>query len=127
MNTLNFVTELWGIFMVVVPLALLVNQGLIRKIFTFAEDELVLLFGGMISFMIGVASVLSYNVWTANWGTVITVFGWIAILKGICLLFFPAWSKKMHNMLKDKEWISYLLLVAVFIGLFLSYAGFVMK
>jgi hypothetical protein len=127
MNTLNFVTELWGIFMVVASLSLLVNQGLIKKIFTFADDELTIFFGGILTFIIGVASVLSYNVWVYNWTVAITIFGWVAILKGICLLFFPSWSRKMHNMLKDKEWIPYLLLVAIFIGCFLVYAGFVLK
>lgn len=127
MNTLNFVAELWGIFMVVVPLSLLINQGLIKKIFAFVDDELVMFFGGMLTFIIGVASVLSYNVWSANWGLIITIFGWIAILKGIMLLFIPAWSRKINDKMKDKEWMPYLLLVAIFIGLFLVYAGFLLK
>lgn len=127
MNTLNFIIELWGIFIVVVPLSLLINQGLIKKIFAFAEDDLTIFFGGILSFIIGLSSVLNYNTWAYNWTVVITILGWIAILKGIALLFFPNISKKMHNKIKDKEWISYMLLVAIFIGCFLVYAGFVLK
>jgi ABC-type bacteriocin/lantibiotic exporter with double-glycine peptidase domain len=100
--------------MCVSPLALLCNHGLIKKIFIFADNDLTIFFGGILIFIIGVASVLSHNIWSVNWGLVITILGWVAIIKGIMLLFWPTMVRKINDKLRNKEWMPYLYLSVVF-------------
>ena len=58
----NYLAELWGIFMIVIPLALLINQNYLKKLFESAKDYQKLFCWGIINFVIGVAMVLAHNI-----------------------------------------------------------------
>lgn len=74
--------------------------------------------------VIGIASILGHNVWTNDWRAAVTIFGWIALIKGLTLLFAPEfisrWVKKMEN----ASFLPFTLVIGVFIGLALTYFGF---
>ena len=88
MDTLNFIAELWGFGFLSTGLALLINGKNIKKLFQFAESEIAMFYSGILVFLMGVASILSYNLWSSSWGVVVTVFGWLTVLKGLFLLFW---------------------------------------
>jgi hypothetical protein len=49
---------------------------------------------GMASIILGLASVLLVHSWGANWHTLITIFGWLALLKGITAGAWPEVARK---------------------------------
>jgi len=120
----NYLAQILGISMVVIPLALLIREKHLKRIFSSVETEECLLCWGLISFVIGIAMVLAHNIWVANWQVIVTILGWVALLKGLAILFFPdftrAWTKKIEN----KQWLPIALVIAVFIGLVITYFGF---
>jgi uncharacterized protein YjeT (DUF2065 family) len=120
----NYLAELWGISLVLIALALLINQKYLKRLFVEVENDATLLFLGIASLVIGVAMVLSHNIWVKNWQTVITVLGWVTLLKGLCTLFLPDHTKKCVKKMENSEWISVALVVLVFIGLAITYFGF---
>jgi hypothetical protein len=44
---------------------------------------------GMLTLVAGLAIVNAHNLWVADWRVIITVIGWIAILRGIASMMFP--------------------------------------
>ena len=120
----NYLAQIWGISLVIVPLALLINQKYLRRLFVEIENEASMFFWGIISLVIGLAMVLSYNVWTKDWSVIITIFGWLSLIKGLCLLFMPENAKKMAKKMENQQWLPIALVVAIFIGLVITYFGF---
>jgi len=124
MNLLNYLAEVWGIFLVVVPLALLVNQKYLKRLFVEIENEATMFFLGIVSLVIGLAMILAYNVWAKNWQVIITILGWLALIKGAAVLFLPEYTKKYAKKMEGAPVLPFALVILVFIGLVIAYLGF---
>lgn len=120
----NYLAEVWGISIVVVALALLIKEKHLKRLFAKIESEESLFVWGLVSFVLGIGMVLAHNIWVESWPVIITILGWLTLLKGLALLFLPeqmkAWSKKIEN----KQWLPIALVVLVFAGLIITYLGF---
>ncbi len=124
MDISNYLAEVWGISIVIVSLALLIKDKHIKSLFAKIETEESLFLWGFISLIIGLAMVLSYNVWTQSWQVIITILGWLALLKGLALLFLPEYIKKWAKKMENAPFLSYALIIMVLIGLVITYLGF---
>ncbi|MEK7080760.1 MAG: hypothetical protein AAB925_02940 [Patescibacteria group bacterium] len=120
----NFLAELWGISIVAVSLTLLVKEKYIKRLFAKIEAEESLFCWGFATFIIGLAMVLAHNIWVKNWQVVITIFGWLFLIKGLSMLFFPEFLKKWAKKIKDEQWLPIALVATLFVGLALTYLGF---
>jgi len=120
----NYLAEIWGISMVVIALALLIKETHLKHLFASMEKEENLFFWGFITFIIGVTMVLAHNIWEKDWRVVITIFGWASLLKGLTLLFLPEMAMELVKKIKNSSFMPFALLIAVFIGLALTYFGF---
>ena len=120
----NYLAEVWGISIVVVSLAFLVNEKHLKRLFAAIENEENLFCWGFISFIIGIAMVLSHNIWVKNWQVIITIFGWLALLKGLAILFCPECMKKWAKKIENAPFLPFALVIAVIIGLVITYFGF---
>lgn len=80
---------------------------------------------GFVILILGVLLVVSHSVCVFDWRIVITVLGWLVLLKGMGRIFFPDAIKRMVE--KKKENRKFILgEIAVFlIGLYLLYYGFI--
>ncbi len=120
----NYLAEIWGISIVAVALALLIKEKHLKKLFSEMETGESFFCWGFISFVIGVAMVLSHNIWVKNWQVIITIFGWLAILKGLALLFCPECMKKWAKKIENASFLPFALVIAVIVGLVITYFGF---
>ncbi|WP_420318558.1 hypothetical protein [Ekhidna sp.] len=81
------------------------------------------LLGGFMAIVGGMAMVNYHNYWVNDWRVIITIIGWIALIKGILILLFPLyfdWFKKLLLVRIGKG----LTIVIVAVGLFFTYLGF---
>jgi uncharacterized protein YjeT (DUF2065 family) len=124
MELSNYLAELWGVSLVVVSLAILTKPKYLKKLFAEVENEATMFFWGMVSLVIGLAMVLAYNVWLQNWQVIITILGWLSLIKGLAVLFFPEYTKKYAKKMENQQWLPIALVVLVFIGLVITYFGF---
>ncbi|MGD0576973.1 MAG: hypothetical protein ABSA74_02795 [Candidatus Staskawiczbacteria bacterium] len=124
MDFVNYLAQIWGISIVVISFALLVKDGHLKSLMAKIETDESLFLWGFISLIIGLAMVLSYNVWMQSWQVIITILGWLALLKGLCLLFMPEQMKKWAKKMYGQQWLSIYLIVLLFIGLVITYLGF---
>lgn len=49
----------------------------------------------VINLLIGFTVLTIYNYWTHDWTILVTIFGWLMVLRGVCLLFAPQVIVKM--------------------------------
>ncbi len=120
----NYLAEIWGITIVVISLAMLIKENYLRRALSLMEDDAYLFFGGVANFVIGIAMVLAHNVWVKDWQVIVTILGWIALLKALAMLFLPETTKNFARNMQSKNWLSTALVITVFIGLIITYFGF---
>lgn len=120
----NYLAELFGILFVVLPLSLLLNGKSLKWLFSKTANEENLLCWGLTGFTAGLAIVLGHNVWVKDWQVIITILGWIALLKGLALMFTPDLIKKCCKKVEDSPLLPFGLVVLIFIGLVIAYLGF---
>jgi hypothetical protein len=85
-----FLAKLIGPFFLVVGLSLLVNQAAFRSIADeFIRSPALVFLTGLIILAVGLAIVLTHNVWVANWRVLITLLGWLSIVSGALRLLAP--------------------------------------
>jgi len=97
-----------------------------REIPKLVENPTLLIFGGFLAIVLGYLIIHYHNTWEKNWTTVITVVGWIALIKGITLLMFPESFKIYRNTVFHEDYMFKLLIPITFIvGIALAYFGFV--
>jgi len=124
MDLSNYLAQIWGLFLIIVPLSMIINEKNIKIIFDITKEESKMFVWGIATFLLGLASILSHNIWTKNWQMIVTILGWGLFIKGVAILFFPEdiilFSKKFEN----KKWLPFALTIVIFLGLALSYLGF---
>ncbi len=124
METSILVARMFAVVYIVVGIGMVLNAAYFKKVFDgmWKESGMIVL-GGMMSLLAGFLLVTYHNLWVKDWTVVITVFGWLALLKGILIFLFPkpfaAFSKLF---LKNIQLFGVFALV---LGLFFGYFGYV--
>lgn len=124
MELSNFLANIWGLSFIVAGLSFLIYPKNIQKVIEAAENEATAFFMGIGTFVIGLAMVLSYNIWVYDWRVVITIFGWLSLIKGASLLLWPNFVINYSKRVGEARWLSYALVVMVLLGCVLIYFGF---
>lgn len=119
-----FLAKVLGLYLVITCLAVLVNEKLLKKaIKAYAQDMPILFFHGIFALLLGLTLVVSHNIWTSDWRVIITIIGWLALLKGVLRLFVPGqavkWGLKIYDKISPVVFIVFLV-----VGVYLAYVGF---
>jgi hypothetical protein len=94
MDTSLFLLKFWGWYCVIFFFILCFNPKRIKQIIEDIQDEKFTILISFLAIIIGLLNILFHNVWEANIRLVVTLFGWLALLKGIMLLTFPRTTTK---------------------------------
>ncbi len=119
-----FLAKVLGLYLVIVPLAVLVNRKhLPRLVEEFSTNLGLNILASFFALVLGLLLVVSHNVWTADWRVIITILGWLTLAKGVVRLLFLEQVQKLSR-ISLKPWYALVLVLFVLIGLYLSYVGF---
>ncbi len=119
-----FLAKVIGLYYVIVFVAVMVNRkNLPRLAEGFSENLALGYLAGFLAVVVGLLIVVSHNVWVADWRAIITVVGWLALLKGIVLMISPG-SAGRHEKLLRSPVIFVLYGVVLVLGVYLTYVGF---
>ena len=126
MQTSIFLAKLLGPILLVVGGALLVNR---KDLDALAQEllrsRLLLFLFGLIDLAIGLAIVLTHNVWVADWRLIITLLGWLLMVRGAVRILIPEHAKALGaKLLKNANAVTGSLAVTAGLGLVLSYFGY---
>jgi hypothetical protein len=80
---------------------------------------------GFITVIIGLLIVTFHNRWTKNWTVLITILGWLALVKGISLIAFPQFVRGLSERMFTDLGSRVFPYASLCIGLLFAYFGFV--
>lgn len=121
-----FLAQAWGLYMTLACLALLINKGSLKSLLGSMDSDGAVVMTGALSLIIGVLSVLAHNIWSGPaYVIVVTIFGWLALLKGFVRMAWPGHTRKMLDDIMQGGGANVLLVIALIVGVYLVYSGFV--
>jgi hypothetical protein len=102
MATSLFLARMIGPVLLVIGIALLINQGSVREMAgEFLASKALVFMSGVLSLLAGLAIVLTHNVWEAGWPVAITLLGWVMAIGGAFRIIFPDSVKSMGSAMLD--------------------------
>ncbi len=110
--------EFWGWYLIVFFTIIMINTKRVKQMYEYVKDEKLLFIISLIAIIIGLINIMMHNLWTSDWRIIITLFGWIALLKGIIFFSYPKLvnQKILSYWLK---WFPFLMVFMLFLGLYL--------
>jgi len=126
MTTSLFIAKLLGPVYVLVGVALFFKRQMFRAILQdFAGSPTLIYLAGFMGLLSGLALVLTHNFWTPDWRLLITLIGWIAIIRALATLFVPHYIVAVAvRIVKRPRWFLVAGVLNLAIGLTLSYFGY---
>ena len=127
MPTSVFLAKLLGPILLVTGVAMLVNR---KDLDALAQELLrsraLLFLLGFIDLSVGLALVLTHNVWVADWRIIITLLGWLLLVRGAVRLLIPDQIKAFATtFLRNTNAVTGSLAAVTVLGLVLCYFGYV--
>ncbi len=123
-----FLAKTWGIVLILIPVTMWFDRSNIEEIIKTIKTKEYIFMLGLFCLFLGSIMISGHNLWVSDWRTIITLFGWSALAKGIFLLSAPNLAIKILSMITGREILVKSFLVIIFIlGLYLSRVGFFFK
>ncbi|MBT5709277.1 hypothetical protein N8766_05260 [bacterium] len=125
MKTSRYIARVIGIVGILFILIVLASRGtMLDNLVEIMRDPGFLVQAGFMNLILGVAIVVGHNVWDGSWRVVITVIGYLALLKGIVLLAWPDVLVELsEGMIKSGMMPVQMLFATAFYG-WLAWLGF---
>jgi len=120
-----FLAKLLGLYGVIVTVGVLLNQKSYQKVIEdLSKNPALVYLAGIFALFFGLLIILSHNVW-AGWPVIITVMGWLGLIKGIWIIVFPgSFAKVLAYHIKNPAVLTLRLYVFLFLSVALIVLGF---
>ncbi|MGA7329963.1 MAG: hypothetical protein WBX25_37140 [Rhodomicrobium sp.] len=125
-QTSVFIARLLGPVFLTAGFALLLDGKRFREILReFIDSPALLYFAGFLGLLGGLALVLTHNVWLISWRLLITVMGWVTLVRALATMFRPQWIVAAGRVyLEHPAYISGAAVLSWVLGFILSYFGY---
>lgn len=125
MDISQFLAKVVGFYLVILGLACFTRRELLRTVIDdYFQNSALVVFGAAINLILGLLLVLSHNIWELNWKVIITIFGYLALLKGILHLFATQFSHRLAVKMRDSDAFVYAGVIYIALGAYLLYHGY---
>ena len=120
-----FLARVFGLYFVIMALALLVRPQGMNLLIETLKTTRVIYVSGLFALMLRIPLVIIHNVWDGTWRVVVTLIVWLVLLKGIFRVLFPgkivAW---VQGLAANTGLVKALVWLMLAIGLYLVFVGF---
>ena len=119
--------QLLGLMYLAVGLGMLLNPQYYKQMFVdFKTSVAVMYLGGIFAFAIGFLLITFHNIWVKDVSVIITIVGWMALLKGISILVLPKMMRKTIDVFINVKATTLQIMAAFIIalGVILAWLGF---
>ena len=89
MHIANKLAILAGSAFLVVGLSLFINPYVSTAMNDLVNNQGLLWVTGLVTFVMGTVMLALYNTWSKSWRVLVTIIGWLALIKGAVLMLFP--------------------------------------
>ena len=126
MNTTIVLARISGIMCLLIGLSVMNKKFMAAVIDDILNSKALFWFIGFVAAMIGAIVLAFYSTWNAHWPVLITILGWLALLKGIAIMLFPgSMSHSVYRKFKTGGIIMFSGVIAIIFGIILLYKGFI--
>lgn len=121
-----FLAKLLGPYCIIVAVGILFNLRTYQKVMEdFCKNYALIYLGGVVALLFGLLVVLFHNVWVCNWVVIITIFGWLGLIKGAWLIILPNTVAKLTEAYqKNVALLMVNLVIILALGVFLTVKGY---
>ena len=120
-----FLAQLIGIYLILVSLSVLIHPHRFKKIMhDFLASAPFLAVSGCVLIFLGLLVLIPHHLWVLKWPVLITILGWVSLLRGFFHLFFPVKTIQFSKQLIDSKGFLLIAWVTLLVGLYLSWIGF---
>ena len=125
MDVSILLARLMGPLFLAVGAGLLINQDHYRKMLQrFLTDTALYYFYGALALTGGVAILLFHNLWVADWRVLLTIMGWLSVIKGLARLLVPQAGLRLAGSLESPAFLRGGGILAAGLGVWLCVMGY---
>lgn len=116
------IAQVLGIFFAIVGVAMVVNgKAVAGAIEESGAHKGIIFMWGLFTLLIGAVIVVLNNAWTSGLPLLVTIIGWLALLKGVFILLAPGAATSLYKKFGKGGMIVFVGVVAFVLGLILLY------
>lgn len=120
-----FLAKVIGLTLMLVSTSLIISRKNIDLLFETYSHPKAVFITGVLETVLGLSFVISHNIWTLDFQGIITVIGWMLLLRGVGRTLFPEKIVKTLEQFRKMRSIMVPLLIFIFlIGAYLAFMGF---
>ncbi len=121
-----FIAKLLAVVYITIGVGMLLNGKYYKQMIsdTMGTPGIIYI-GGIIALLAGFLMITYHNIWVKDWTVIITVFGWLALVKGVSLLAFPKAFIGFFKGMMGKWNFTVLGACVLILGSILGYFGFI--
>ena len=126
MGSANLIAQIIGLLFSIDAVGVLINTAIYRRLVEeFTESPALRYLGGILALFFGLFILNFNNAWTADWTVIITIIGWLSVVKGVLLIVFPKVYLNFSNWMRMGDaMMRYIGIIYLLLGLFLTFKGF---
>ena len=126
METSYLLARIIGPYMLIAAIAIYANRDIFDRLIDDIEDQPLLLMSmGAFTLILGLLMLQFHNVWSLDWRVLVTLIGWITLIKGALVIIAPQSFIKIAKHYKSNDTLLNIqAVIAVFFGIFMSYMGY---
>ncbi len=126
METSQLLARVIGPYMMIAGLGLFVSRDRYLDVLKDLKTQpLLLMVMGAFTLLLGLLLLQFHNIWTAGWPVLVTLIGWITVLKGAIAMIAPQALGHMAEKFKTKPTLLNMqAAIAILFGAFMSYMGY---
>jgi hypothetical protein len=123
MNITNTLAVLTGSTLVIVGITVF-NKSYFNAVMSdLANSKGLLWVTGLITFVMGTVIVALHNVWSADWRLIVTLLGWLTVVKGAVIILFPSSMLLLYRRFLSNHLLTYSGIYALVLGGLLVFLG----
>lgn len=117
--------QIIGIYLVLVSIGTLLHQQRYRKVSQeFLGTQSLIAITENLSLLLGLIILVFHHVWVLYWPILITIIGWILVIRGIIAIFLPALFMRYSKYLLDRKGFIFMAWLCLVVGIILTWIGF---
>ena len=126
MQPAMIIAQILGPLYVIVSLGLLLDPSTYQRVFEdFLENAALTYLGGLLALIFGLLVLAFHGAWRADWTVIITIIGWLGLIKGTLLLVRPSAVIRLSRpLMAQPAQLRVSAVVTLAFGLFLSAKGY---
>jgi hypothetical protein len=126
MTSSAYIARILGPICVIIGLGLLLEGETFRAMAgEFLRSAALVYFSGVAALAVGLAILNVHHLWTRDWRSVITMFGWLAVIGGIFRILAPTLVQEIgEGFIAHRRWPIIGAVVTLALGAFLAVMGY---